>query len=618
LIRRSGTLRFLGKYQASLEDARQALDWMAGETNLRSDRADAHRAMGLSLYHLGRLSEAVEAFSSALEGFDALGDRQLGALVRMELGMAFVAAGREEQALGYYEQARQYWRAVGNIPNLANLLNNLGVLHYQVGAYEQAAPVFEEALECARQIGYTRLEAYILASIGDQYGDLQAAEAAIEAYQMARQAAQRIKYPFLVFYADLAEALQAQRLGRGPAARRLLDSARQIAEESGSAYEKSLWRLAAGQLRLAEGKDAVAAGYFQQAAEGFDAGGQRVEAARAHFYLAAARYAASGARPALDDLQQAFARLAALDSQHALVISGSQGGEPARRLLQAAAAGRVGQAAGLLARIEQFERELPGLRRRLRPRTAAVPFVPPKLTIQALGRSLVELDGRPVTAAEWQNQKRVRELLFFLLANPEGLTKEAIGVVIWPESSSAQLKLQFKNAIYRLRYALGQEVISFEGDRYWFNREQDYDYDVESFGEALEQACTAPGRVEKIAALRRALDYYRGDYLPELGATWVVPLREGYRQKYVAAVLELANLLLEAGEAGSALEYAQRILAEDRCLEEAHRLAMLAYAAKGDRAGVIRQFERCCEDLNEEMNIEPSAQTIQLFETLRR
>jgi ATP/maltotriose-dependent transcriptional regulator MalT/DNA-binding SARP family transcriptional activator len=630
LIRRSVTLRFLGKYQAALEDAWGALELAEGAANLQSDRADGHRAMGLSLYLLGRLAEAIDALSRSLDSFTTLGERSLAALVQMELGMAFASAGREGEALAYYRQAREYWRAAGNITGLANLLNNLGVLHYQMGDYEQAAPVFEEALECARQIGSARLEAYILASIGDLYGDLQAADAAIEAFQQARQVARRIKYPFLVFYADLAEALQAHRLGRRAAARRLVDSAWQIAEESASDYQKSLWRLAAGQLHLAEGESTAAAGYFQQASEGFDAGGQKIEAARAHFYLAAARFSGNGSLsasappasppPAFADLERAFARIGALESQHALVISGSQAGVSARRMLEAAAAPPtpVRGAAGLLEEILLFEREIPSLRRRLRPRTAAVPFAPPKLTIQALGRAQVELDGAPVTAAEWQNQKRVRELLFFLLAFPEGLSKESIGVVIWPESSASQLKLQFKNAIYRLRYALGQEVISFEGDRYWFNREQDYQYDVESFLEELAGAGSAARPAEKITALRQALDTYHGDYLPEIGATWVVPFREQYRQKYVAAVLGLANLHLEAGEAGPALEYAQRLLSEDRCLEEAHRLAMLAYAAKGDRAGLTRQFERCRQALIEDMNLEPSPQTIHLFETLRR
>jgi DNA-binding SARP family transcriptional activator len=309
-----------------------------------------------------------------------------------------------------------------------------------------------------------------------------------------------------------------------------------------------------------------------------------------------------------------------LGNQHILVVSGREAGEPARDLLRAAAAasnpGR--QASALLDQVLQFEKDLPSLRRRLRPRTAAIPFAPPKLTIQALGKAQVLLDGKPVTAVEWQNQKRVRELLFFLLANPAGLTKEAIGLVIWPESSAGQLKLQFKNASYRLRHALGQEVLSFEGERYWFNRDLDYEYDVENFLGKIARAQAAADAREKISAYQAAVDLYQGEYLPEVGGTWVVPLREQLWQKYAEARLSLARLYLEAGEAGPALEGLQRLLLEDTCLEEAHRLAMRAHAARGDRAGLTRQFERCRRALLEEMDLQPSAQTIELYETLRR
>jgi DNA-binding SARP family transcriptional activator len=223
-----------------------------------------------------------------------------------------------------------------------------------------------------------------------------------------------------------------------------------------------------------------------------------------------------------------------------------------------------------------------------------------------------------VAAAEWQNQKRVREFFFCLLAHPDGLTKEAIGLIFWPDSLLAQLKLQFKNTIYRLRFALGPDVILFDEDRYWFNRVLDYEYDVESMGKHLERGRSLVRAEEKIAAFQAAARLYKGPFLPEISGTWAEPERERLRQGYVEAMLALARLHLERGDASTTLAHCQKLLQDDGCLEDAHRLAMRAYAALGNRAAVTRQFERCRQALLEEIDAPPSPQTEQLYETLKQ
>ncbi len=185
-------------------------------------------------------------------------------------------------------------------------------------------------------------------------------------------------------------------------------------------------------------------------------------------------------------LQKAITTAATLDSQHVLIVTAQETRSFLNKYDKDKELGP--QVAQILARLEQLEADLPSLRRRMRPHLATIPFGPPKITIHAFGASKVELDGKPVTIPEWISQKRVRELFFYILAHPEGLTKESIGIVFWPDSAPAQLKLQFKNAIYRMRYALGQDVIEFENDRYRFNHNLDYEYDVETFTSYLRKA----------------------------------------------------------------------------------------------------------------------------------
>jgi DNA-binding SARP family transcriptional activator len=514
-----------------------------------------------------------------------------------------------------YNRALDHWRKTGNVVQQANLLNNLGVLYHLNGNYEQARLLLEEALDCARRSGYVRMEAFTLSSIGDLYADLNAPEAALDAYRQAHEASRRIDERFLLLYLDLGEAALSRSTGDLSQAHTLIESARQLAQESGSNFEQALWQLEAGRLALAERDTLGAIAPLEEAACCFDHSGQRVEAARAHLYLAAACQTNGDEKAAKVHLSHACHLAADLESQHILIVAGRD----AKALLEAVqsdpAVGR--QASRLLRQVVQFEQAIPALRRRLRRRALTVPFAPPRLTFQALGSNRVLVDGRQVTGADWQALV-ARDLLFCLLAHPDGLTKEAIGLIFWPESSPAQLKLQFKQTVYRLRRALGQDVVLLDQDRYQFNRALDYECDVETFMEKLAQARAATDPGERAAAYRAAVDLYRGPYLPEVDGTWVCVEQERLWQAYVEAVLALAQFHLVAREYGVALDYCQRALDVDLCLEEAHRLAMRAHAALGNRAGVARQYERCRQALQEELCAPLSPQTEALYDTLIR
>jgi two-component SAPR family response regulator len=193
-----------------------------------------------------------------------------------------------------------------------------------------------------------------------------------------------------------------------------------------------------------------------------------------------------------------------------------------------------------------------------------------------------------------------------------------MAAIFWPDSSPAQLRLQFKNTMYRLRHALGQDVVVLDQDSYQFNHDLDYEYDVETFLSKLAQAQAMANGDDQVTAYQAALNIYKGDYLPEAEEEWVWPKREQLRDAYLGATLKLASFYLEGGKYELTLDYCQRALAADACLEEAHRLAMRAYAATGNQAAIARQFERCRQALLKEVNARPSSQTQTLYETLMR
>ncbi len=237
------------------------------------------------------------------------------------------------------------------------------------------------------------------------------------------------------------------------------------------------------------------------------------------------------------------------------------------------------------------------------------------LRIQAFGQARVWVQNRRVTSKQWQ-VANARDLFFLFLAHSDPLSKEQVGLKMWPDLSTEDLDVRFKNTLYRLRRAVGNEVILLDDDGYRFNKMIDYFYDVETFETSYEKAQSAEEPIEKLNFLIKAIRNYHGDYLPDVDTFWVMTDREHYRLTYVNALLQIADLYYEQGDLQSALNYADKVLSVDPVTEEAHRLAMEIYASFGNQAGVIRQYEACCQALDFNFGVGPSDQTQELYENL--
>jgi len=240
---------------------------------------------------------------------------------------------------------------------------------------------------------------------------------------------------------------------------------------------------------------------------------------------------------------------------------------------------------------------------------------PHQLRIQAFGAEKVWLQNILITTGDWQVHA-AKEMFFVFLAHPSGLTKEQVGLYMWPDASTEELDIKFKNTLYRLRSAVGKQVILLAEGMYRFNPMLEYAYDVEIFLTSIQRAAESDDPRQKIKHLSHAIQQYNGDYLPEVDDYWAIPDREKFRQMYIDALYAIANLYYEKEIYKSALRYCHQALVEDNANEEVHRLAMNIHAVTGNKAEIIRQYEACRQELEEKFDVEPSEQTQLLYDTL--
>lgn len=237
------------------------------------------------------------------------------------------------------------------------------------------------------------------------------------------------------------------------------------------------------------------------------------------------------------------------------------------------------------------------------------------LRIQAFGQEKVWSQNILITSSEWQVHA-AREMFYVFLAHPDGLTKEQVGLFMWPDASIDELDIKFKNTLYRLRNAVGKHVILLSEGIYRFNPLIDYTYDVEIFLTSIQRVQETEEIKQKIKNLSHAIQHYRGDYLPDVDAYWAIPDREKFRQMYVDALFLMASLYYEKNVYKLALRYCNQAIEEDPVKEEVHRLAMQIHAAMGNKAEIIRQFENCRSEMLDKFDVEPSDRTQTLYDTL--
>ncbi len=605
-----GTVDWLeGKYQSAVDRCHRALELLAPQD--RALIAAARRNLGISLWAMGKLSQAQEELQQALALYESLADTYYVANVHQVLGNCLRALGNLAGAHLHYQRALALWKQLGNPTALANVLNSMAISLHQRGEYEQALVLFQEAMEKAQEAASWRIQGYILAGMGDVHRDLGDYETCRQLYGEALDLATRTKDGLLTVYALDALGNTFRLRGDHATAKGLLEEAHEEAARHQSGYELGLCETSMGVLLCEAGDPHEALEHLREAQDYLERADARLELAKVRFHMAQALYATKRWKEALDELQVALDMSYQLGVDQFMVVHGQRMLSLVRYAARKLDDQRV---ASLLQRIEEFRRTLAERAGALEEREEEPPS--PTLEIYAFGKGSVYRDSVLVTPGEW-GAAQARELFFYLLANPYS-SKEQIGAVFWPEHSQARMTSVFHATKYRLRRAVGEDCILYqEGQGYYFNRELNYWFDVEQFERLLAEAERhEPGSEAAERCYREAVALYRGDYLEDVYSDWAAPLRETLQRRYLEAVIRLAESHVARREYEPAIELYEEVVRRDSFREEVHRRLMECYVMKGERIKAVQHYQRLVQLLEKEIGTPPAPETVALYEQL--
>jgi DNA-binding SARP family transcriptional activator len=228
-------------------------------------------------------------------------------------------------------------------------------------------------------------------------------------------------------------------------------------------------------------------------------------------------------------------------------------------------------------------------------------------------------DKTDVRVDEWRTGK-TRDLVR-ILALREGrpIRADQLTEMLWPGAPSEPARNRLRTALSQVRTTLRGDSLVRRPDGYLLS---DVLLDARQFSDLVGHVATAAGRGDHVAVLplaRAAERLYREDFhADDDDSEWATTERARLQRLRRSLACDTAEATLSQHLHRDALSFATLAVELDPTNETAHRLLMRAYAALGETAAGLRDFEVYRRHLAEELGVDPSPETRALHLELLR
>lgn len=202
-----------------------------------------------------------------------------------------------------------------------------------------------------------------------------------------------------------------------------------------------------------------------------------------------------------------------------------------------------------------------------------------------------------------------------LMAAPRRtLSRAQLAAELWPESRDDDARNCLSSALWRIRKALPcfDRLIETSSDHFRIAPGASIWIDVLAFEARAGLVLAQPHRLASSAERRRltrGLTLYRGDFLRRRDCDSILIERERLRALYLDAGYLLAEACARHGEWQTTRTLCAALCAVEPLREDLQRLLIEAYLETGNRALALRQYQRLCDCLSRELQVEPMPQS---------
>lgn len=225
--------------------------------------------------------------------------------------------------------------------------------------------------------------------------------------------------------------------------------------------------------------------------------------------------------------------------------------------------------------------------------------------------------------------KKVWALIEFLLAHRgKDVSQEYLMEALWGDEEFANPLGTLKNLVYRARKQLNELIpkgetvsfIQFERSTYVWNSLIPCWMDTVEFETLWKKAGDERlPKEERIRLYQEAAALYQGEFLPKSSyMDWVVSKSAYYSTIYNECVLNLCELLIALRRYDEVVVVCERAVLHCPLSEDVHQALLYGYYKTGNPSKAISHYDRLRDTFYNELGVELSESTVQLYRLLHR
>ena len=245
------------------------------------------------------------------------------------------------------------------------------------------------------------------------------------------------------------------------------------------------------------------------------------------------------------------------------------------------------------------------------------------LQVRLFGRVSVLRHDRSVPILP---SKALELLCYLVLHRGRAHTREALARLLWPDAPDSQAKKYLRQTLWQLQTILASgsgpddpPLLDLQAGRVRVRPTARWWCDVDLVEHAHHRCREVPpgDLLDHVAVLEQAVGLCQGDLLEGWCQDWCIRERDRLHLLHLELLERLTDHCVARGELARGLAHGNRLLQLDPAREVTHRQLMRLYAVAGDRTGALRQYRRCVEALAVEFDLEPDAETLELYRRIR-